>query len=72
MGIKSGVVTNLGRYKLSAGVGVVVAAVFRTSQHREGGGSLLSVYSSSFLFGADLCVFLSASLESIDLSLFCN
>ena len=33
---------------------------------------LLSVYSSAYLIGAELCFFLSASLESIDLSLFCS
>ena len=33
---------------------------------------LLPVYSSAYLIGAELCFFLSASLESIDLSLFCS
>jgi len=33
---------------------------------------LLSVYSSAYLIGAELRFFLSASLESIDLSLFCS
>ena len=51
-------------------MGVVVAAVFRTSQW--GGVFLLSVYSSVYLIGAELCFFLSVSLESIDLSLFCG
>jgi len=36
--IKSGFVTNLDRYKLSAAVGVVVAVVFRTSQWGRGRG----------------------------------
>ena len=33
---------------------------------------LLSVYSSACLIGAELCFFLSASLKSIDFSLFCS
>jgi len=53
-------------------VGVVVAVVFRTFQRGEGGVFLLSVYSSAYLIGAELCSFLSASLESIDLSFFCS
>ena len=32
----------------------------------------LSVYSSAYLIGAELCFFLSANSESIDLSLFCS
>ena len=71
MSRKSGFVTNLGRSKLCAAVGVVIAAIFRlahTSQQGGGGWGvfLLSVYSSAFLTGADLCYFLSAILESSD------
>ena len=33
---------------------------------------LLSVYSSAYLVEAELCFILSASLESVDLSLFCS
>ena len=57
-------------------MGVVIAAVFclaRTSQQGGGGWGvfLLSVYSSAFLIGADLCYILSVILESSNfLSLF--
>ena len=61
MGIKSGFVTNLDRYKLGEAVGVVVAVVFGTSQWGGEGGCgvfLHSVYSSAYLIGVELCFFL--------------
>jgi len=57
VGIKSGFVTNLDRYKLGEAVGVVVAVVF--PYFSAGGGVfLLSVYSSAYLIGVELCFFL--------------
>jgi len=49
-----------------------VGFVFRSSGGGGCGVFLLSVYSSAYLIGVELCFFLSASLESIDLSLFCS
>ena len=57
MGIKSGI-TNLDSCKVSIAVGVVVAAVILNFSAGGGEVFLLSVYSSAFLFGADLCIFL--------------
>jgi len=65
VGVKSGIVTNLDRCKLSAAVGVVVAAVIPYFSAGGWGVFLLSVYSSAFIFGADLCIFLSAEKYGI-------